>query len=266
VYTNIIVYCVTWLIMDEVDTGMVVRLEHVNLNIGSSSESFVQTHEFYRLGPSKATMDADAVRPTMWVNLSHETQLHFPRKEPVQRMHGAKSAIVVSSTNHSEPMECVCPTTDTRFIIEPSTTRSTIRAVRVGAPVHALPCIARYWSLLLKCPVTSEENQVTAVVGPGQVITWYADEETIYTGYHVCIYVSDWVACFQRHLDCGLLYTQHEHADKSDTLQSAQKYRQFRARDVQDEDGSVVYQFELEIRSLYHPDYHSRRYLHDFKK
>lgn len=77
----------------------VVRLEHVNLNIGTNAEDCLNNLYFFRdvLG---LTVDPDHKKSTtLWMNVSTHHQLHLPRRMPVQYLQGANARIDLTTND-----------------------------------------------------------------------------------------------------------------------------------------------------------------------
>lgn len=255
------------------DVGAVVLLEHLNTNISSDLVVVAKARRWCQteLG---ATLDPDhqpASLHTLWMSVGPFHQLHLPALDPLQPLQGdARSEVVLSgSFGTDDERVATCPVTGLRYRLVRGP--PALRAVRLGANRDALPSIARYWREVMRAPVTEGEQEVQVVVGPAQYLAFYAYDSPAngedgpvdrWTGYHVCVYSADWEACYVRHQQRGLLYTDHPHNEPpAHTLEVARSLAQFRARDVRDAQGRTVFQLELEVRSMHHKMYGVARHL-----
>jgi len=102
-----------------------------------------------------------------------------------------------------------------------------------------------------------DEETLSVCVGPLQQLVFRAtDKETIpYNGYHFAIYLATFEITYNLLNKHGLLFTQHKFSDRCETLRQALDNSQFRVRDVPSAQGGVVFQLELEVRSLVHPSF-----------
>eukprot|EP00475_Leptophrys_vorax_P029513 TRINITY_DN4342_c0_g1_i1.p1 TRINITY_DN4342_c0_g1~~TRINITY_DN4342_c0_g1_i1.p1 ORF type:complete len:335 (+),score=82.69 TRINITY_DN4342_c0_g1_i1:38-1042(+) len=150
--------------------------------------------------------------------------------------------------------------------------------VEFHCPKGALPAIRHVYGDLLKAIVeelpehTSHEvvdaeeklddqfsggQGISVVVGPSQRLVFVeVDNLAAYDGYHLQLYVTDFCAAYKRFHAEGLTWNNSRFDDKSDSLELAISYFQFRFKDFVDpETKQVVYELEHEIRAVTHPYY-----------
>lgn len=147
--------------------------------------------------------------------------------------------------------------------------------------VAVLNALESYWREMFDATVTRQKNgQVVVDCGCGQSIVFSQDsDERPYSGFHLCIYVADWEVSYIKLKERDLLFLNHTFDDKCATLEQAREFHQFRALNVPDEKGAIVYQvgcvliavlfffkksffqLELEVRALSHPHFAKERYV-----
>jgi hypothetical protein len=258
-------------------------MEHVNLNIGTDAESLCSSLYFFRdtLG---FTVDPDHKRSqTLWMNASSTTQIHSPRRSPVQYLHGRQAFLELTTTNKKFVGEFVsCG--GVKFVQRLGLDRGLKTVSLFVESKEVLPAIASFCREMLKAHVVEEEYLVKVKTGPDQCILFqFQTEEEAdprpYSGYHICIYINDWEECYKRFEKGKLLFLNHAFDDKCSTLEGllvcfivanccfscfaeARKYQQFRVVNVPDKmTGKIVFQLELEIRSTFHPQFSTVRYI-----
>jgi len=117
--------------------------------------------------------------------------------------------------------------------------------------------VAQFYQKFFQVPVTIVPSQkmVHIPVGPKQRVIFMEHENFCnenYTNYHIAIYISQFSQTYLRFAAEKLLFTQHRFTDKCDTLEETLKWKQFRTRDIINEEKEVVLSFEHEVRSLHH--------------
>jgi len=97
-------------------------------------------------------------------------------------------------------------------------------------------------------------------VGPNQVFIFKeSDPNKVlqYSGFHVCVYVTDFSTIFNKFYNDKLIYSYE--GDECETIDDAIRLRQFRTLRVVDpkQEGTKtdLFHMEHEVRSLYHPMY-----------
>jgi len=105
-----------------------------------------------------------------------------------------------------------------------------------------------------------EDNAAVArvVVGVKQVLIFKESDELFpYSGYHFCIYISDFSSTYKKLEKYNLLFNQPKFEDKCHTLEQALSFSQFRVKSIvnPDDTSEVVLELEHEVRSLYHQSF-----------
>ena len=79
------------------------------------------------------------------------------------------------------------------------------------------------------------------------------DQEIELSDYHVCFYTHRFEDSYNKLEASGSIFRDHKHVDQTKNWEEVEKACQFRGRDIKDQRGVVVHQFELEIRAKRHP-------------
>ncbi len=199
------------------------------------------------------------------MNCSSNTQIHLPRRDHVQYLHGKERSWIELSTREEVLTGEFSSPTGVRFRQIHSSEKG-LRKLHLVVRQDVLPAIRAFWTTMLKARAEQKEKLLIVHVGPGQSIEFEGVEDGIaldqtYSGYHICIYIKDWEAAYCRFLERNLLFLDHSFDDKFSTLEQARLAQQFRAKDVTVKEKVVVFELELEIRSMSHPQFKMKRYV-----
>jgi len=120
--------------------------------------------------------------------------------------------------------------------------------------------VGQFYQKYFDVPVTfvPSEKTVHITVGPWQRLIFVENEKwsnADYTNYHVAFYVSGFAQTYKKFHADNLLFTQHRFADRCETLENALSWKQFRTKNILDENKEVLISFEHEVRSLHHPSF-----------
>lgn len=271
--------------------GNIVALHHLNFCVTDYYHGMV----FYSegLGATFSTAETAFDRgglPVAWYNLGHQ-QFHVVKAEEAQVLRGFVTLTVPSLDRLEARLQSVaselagtrfafrafpedgdCPRSVTvrcpwgnAFHVLESAAGAGIRGVHFDCAEGESGVIAEHFERLFGAAVRVPEDGV-AEVGLG-ASSFFAFQGTgaLPAGFpesldhlHVAMFVEDFDAAFSSFEAAGLLDTEHRFADKAYSLQAAHEHKQFRVRDVVAEDGRLVYQLELEVRSKAHASFGKR--------
>jgi len=135
-----------------------------------------------------------------------------------------------------------------------------VASISLTCPAGTAKHIATFYSSVLGMAVGGEDRRAVVSSASGAQTIQYVEvgageELPKYTGDHLCVYVSDYEAVFERCLAAGVVWVnpRFTHLDKSETLEEAWHYKQFRFKDIPGPDGTVIYTQEHEVRTIEHP-------------
>ena len=247
------------------DTGNVVALEHVNVQIPDQRLSTL----FYVTGLG-LTRDPYLVTgvTNMWVNAGRN-QFHLPTGEPQvlrgriglvmpdpeglrRRLEAVRRPLEGTSFDFTEAGGCIdvtCPWGNRFRCHKPDVQFGRmalgIAYVEFGVPENAAEGIGRFYGEIMGAPSALDRQGTTARirVGNGQRLIFRETREGIpeYDGHHIQIYVADFSGPYDRLSERGLI------------SEESNRY-QYRFRDIADPaSGNVLFTLDHEIRSMTHP-------------
>jgi len=115
--------------------------------------------------------------------------------------------------------------------------------------------IARWFGHMFAAPTSIDCDTAVVECGVGQALYFTETSSAELRrsgGGHFCLYLSQFARAFDLAKERRILWT---HADRSDFVTdwpSAKRFRQFRIAEVVDDDGTTIFECEMEIRSTAH--------------
>ena len=250
------------------DTGNVVSLDHVNVQIGDQQQATL----FYIVGLG-LTRDPYMMvgLENMWLNAGRQ-QFHVPTRPSAPQVVRGRIGIVVPDLDeldarlasiapqlegtqfsyklHHDHYDVTCPWGNLFLChgpMEGFNARFGIPYVEFAVPDGAASGIAGFYENILGAVVetkTVRRNPAAVVrMGPDQTVIFREDPEETrpYDGHHIAIYIGDFSGPHKLLSERGLISEEsNEH--------------QYRFKDIIDlETGKVLYELEHEVRSLAHP-------------
>jgi len=145
--------------------------------------------------------------------------------------------------------------------------RPGIRYVEFRVRAGTVGRVGRFYEEMFGCRVHLVDRSAVVAVGPSVHLVFSEDEPLtdddeaaqagsgVGDGLHVCVYIADFKAAFERLQRRGLTWTNPRfvHLDRCDTWDEAAASRQFRIRHVVDlETGEKLLELEHEVRAQRH--------------
>jgi len=270
--------------------GGIGALHHLNFCVTDYYHGMV----FYSegLGATFSTAETAFDRgglPVAWYSFGHQQQFHVVKAEEAQVLRGFVTLTVPSLDRLEARLRSVaselagtrfafqafpedgdCPRSVTvrcpwgnAFHVLESAAGAGIQGVHFDCAKGESGLIADHFRRLFGAAVVTEDG--VAKVGLGASFFAFQETGSLPAGFpksldhlHVAMFVEDFDAAFSSFEAAALLDTEHRFADKAYSLPAAHEHKQFRVRDVVAEDGRLVYQLELEVRSKSHPSFGKR--------
>lgn len=140
-----------------------------------------------------------------------------------------------------------------------------IRFIELACRPRTAAAIATFYREMMHCAVSEPTvGQAVVCVGPG-VHLIYREDETLsdedvqaMQGVHICIYVQDFQALYERLQAKDLIWTnpRFTHLDSCDTWEQARASRTLRFKDIIDlSTGEKIFELEHETRPMRHGQY-----------
>ena len=152
----------------------------------------------------------------------------------------------------------------------PSLTASTclgIPYMRFNCPYGTARGLARFYDAIFctKCEVKRAPLECWVPVGYAQWLIYREvakGEEVPYDGYHVAIYINDFVGAYRRALALNLVWNNPRFPQRYDTEAQAVEHAEFRVlRLVDPETSEPLCELEHEIRAACHPGFCAQQWL-----
>lgn len=252
------------------DTGNVVSLDHVNVQIADQQQATL----FYIVGLG-LTRDPYMMvgLENMWLNAGRQ-QFHAPTRPAAPQVVRGEIDMVVPDLDQleqrlsivaprlegtqfafarsNEHMDVTCPWGNKFVITGPNdefAAKFGVPHVVFNVPAGTAQRIASFYSAVLGAisSVSERDGSPVAVVQTGTEQTMVfredAGESRPYDGHHIAIYITDFSG-------------PHDKLDARGLISEESDEHQYRFRDIVDlETGEVLYTLEHEVRSLRHPMY-----------
>ena len=252
------------------DTGNVVSLDHVNVQIGDQQQATL----FYVIGLGLTRDPYLTVGlENMWLNAGRQ-QFHLPTRPTAPQVVRGEIGIVVPDlddleqrltdvkpqlegtqfafTRENGHLDVTCPWGN-KFLctgpVDGFGATFGVPYVQFNVPVGAANGIAAFYATVFGALASVSERAgapaAAVQAGPDQTIVFREDasESRSYDGHHIAIYIADFSG-------------PHATLDGRGLVTEESNEHQYRFRDIVDlETGEVLYVLEQEVRSLHHPMY-----------